>query len=144
MHEKHYIAELGGWQGFKVGTVGRYDSEAKGIRDEVWIELYPDPDHPMTCSGCEEPTRMVHDCSERWIRDLPVWGADTLLLVHLRRVKCSRCGTAMEKVAGYASQVLQKRDMMFLTNNPGATGPMEETSCLVRRVSNWRSIGKSF
>ena len=99
MHEKHYIAELGGWQGFKVGTVGRYDSEAKGIRDEVWIELYPDPDHPMTCSGCEEPTRMVHDCSERWIRDLPVWGADTLLLVHLRRVKCSRCGTAMEKVA---------------------------------------------
>ena len=99
MNEKHYIAQLGGWQGFKVGTVRRFDSKGNGMRDEVWIELYPDPEYPMICSRCSEKVSAVHEWTERWIRDLPAWGADTRLLVHLRRVKCARCGTAIEKVA---------------------------------------------
>lgn len=99
MNEKHYIAQLGGWQGFKVGTVSRFDSKGDGMRDEVWIELYPDSECPMTCSKCVEKVSAVHEWTERWIRDLPAWGADTRLLVHLRRVKCPRCGTAIEKVA---------------------------------------------
>ncbi len=99
MNEKHYIAQLGGWQGFKVGTVSRFDSKGNGMRDEVWIELYPDPEYPMICSRCSEKVSAVHEWTERWIRDLPAWGADTRLLVHLRRVKCARCGTAIEKVA---------------------------------------------
>lgn len=99
MPEKQYIAELGDWQGFKVGTVGRFDSEADEVRSEIWIELFPDESCPMECSGCGEMVTQVHERVERWIQDLPAWGADTQLLVHLRRVKCRRCTTAMEKVS---------------------------------------------
>ncbi len=99
MPEKKYIAELGDWQGFKVGSVGRFDSEAQNIRSEIWIELFPDKSMPMECSGCGEIVTKVHEYVERWIDDLPAWGADTKLLVHLRRVKCESCGTRMEKVA---------------------------------------------
>ena len=98
MPEKKYIAELGDWQGFRVGSTGRYDSDVAEIRPEIWIELFPDETIPMECSGCGEIATKVHECVERWINDLPAWGADTELLVHLRRVKCVRCGTAMEKV----------------------------------------------
>ena len=98
MPEKKYIEELGDWQGFRVGSVGRYDSEVPENRSEIWIELFPDKSRPMECSGCGEIAMRVHERVERWIRDLPAWGADTRLLVHLRRVKCIRCGTAMEKV----------------------------------------------
>lgn len=96
---KKYIAELGSWQGFKVGSTGRYDYSAPDVRSEIWIELFPDESLPVECSGCEEVVKSVHDRVERWVRDLPAWGADTKLLVHLRRVKCERCGTRMEKVS---------------------------------------------
>lgn len=99
MPEKKYIAELGSWQGFKVGTANRYDSASSDVRSEIWVELFPDESKAMACSGCEEVVTSVHDRVERWIRDLPAWGADTQLLVHLRRVKCQRCGTRMEKVS---------------------------------------------
>ena len=98
MPDKKYIAELGNWQGFKVGTTSRYDYSAPDVRSEIWVELFPDESLPMECSGCEEVVTSVHERVERWIRDLPAWGADTKLLVHLRRVKCERCGTRMEKV----------------------------------------------
>jgi len=99
MPERQYIAELGDWQGFKVGTVDRFDSEAEGVRSEIWIELFPDEAIPMECSGCGEIVTKVHERIERWVRDLPAWGADTQLLVHLRRTKCAQCGTPMEKVS---------------------------------------------
>lgn len=98
MPDKKYIAELGSWQGFKVGTVSRYDSAASDVRSEIWVELFPDESSPMECSGCGEVVTSVHERVERWIRDLPAWGADTRLLVHMRRVKCERCGTRMELV----------------------------------------------
>lgn len=98
MHEKHYIEKLGDWQGFKVNTVGRHETNEHRERPEIWIELYPDTSCPMICSGCLQESKHVHDWSERWVRDLPAWGADTLLLVHIRRVKCTHCGTAMERV----------------------------------------------
>jgi len=97
MPEKKYIAELGDWQGFKVGSVGRFDSQAEGIPSEIWIELFPDETWPMKCSGCGDIVTKVHDRIERWVQDLPAWGAHTRLLVHLRRVKCVRCGTPLEQ-----------------------------------------------
>jgi transposase len=98
MLEKKYIAELGNWQGFEVGTVERRQAEGEGTHDEVWIELFPERTRPMRCSGCLQESDRIHDWTERWVRDLPAWGAATLLLVHLRRVKCARCHTAMEEV----------------------------------------------
>ena len=98
MREKDYIAELGGWQGFEVCTVGRRQAGDGEERPEIWVELFPDRTRPMSCSGCSQEVDSIHDWTERWIRDLPAWGADTRLLVHVRRVKCARCHTAMEEI----------------------------------------------
>jgi transposase len=40
----------------------------------------------------------VHDTSERWVRDLPVFDAETHLLIHRRRVACERCGPKLERL----------------------------------------------
>lgn len=98
MHETHYIEKLGNWQGFIVGTVGRFEIDENRKRPEIWIELFPDTSCPMICSKCFQESKHVHDWNERWIRDLSAWGADTLLLVHIRRVRCDNCGTAMENI----------------------------------------------
>ncbi len=98
MPGKEYIAELGDWQGFAVGTTGRLDSDASDAVSKVWIELFPDRSRPVSCSGCGGVVESVHDWTQRWVRDLPAWGAETSLLVHFRRMKCARCGTAMEEI----------------------------------------------
>lgn len=98
MPVKDYIAELGAWQGFQVRTTGRFDSDSPDFGGEIWIELFPDLSLPVFCSGCGDLVESVHEWTERWVRDLPAWGAETSLLVHLRRMKCARCGTAMEEI----------------------------------------------
>src|SRR5262245_24068864 len=50
------------------------------------------------CSGCKEEVPRVHDVTERWVRDLPLLDARTLLLVH-RRVQCPRCGPKLEQLS---------------------------------------------
>ena len=97
MLDKQYIAQLGGWQGFEVVLIERRLGE-QGEADEIWIDLFPDRERPMTCSGCGQVSECIHDWTERWVRDLSAWGAQTYLLVHVRRVKCNRCSTAMEEV----------------------------------------------
>jgi transposase len=42
---------------------------------------------------------VVHDTDERWVRDLPILGADTHLLVHRVRVKCPGCGPKLEDLS---------------------------------------------
>lgn len=37
-------------------------------------------------------TDKVYDTEERWVRDLPILGAQTHLLVERRRVSCPFCG----------------------------------------------------
>jgi transposase len=97
MLDKKYIAELGDWQGFEVALIERRLRD-DGNGHEIWIDLFPDRTRPMSCSGCSQVSERIHDWEERWVRDLPAWGAATVLLVHLRRVKCDHCGTAMEEV----------------------------------------------
>ena len=98
MPEKEYIAALGDWQGYTVGSCSRYETVAAKAPSEIWVELFPDSSLPVFCSRCGELVDRVHEWVERWIRDLPAWGAETLLLVHMRRMKCGQCGTAMEEV----------------------------------------------
>jgi transposase len=86
------MALLGGWEGHAVGTVERFEAGVKGPRCEVWIELHPKVDGPLVCDACGGRADGVHDHEERWVRDLPVFDADTWLLVHRRRVWCGRCG----------------------------------------------------
>ena len=97
MSERDSIAALGDWQDFTAGTIGRFAAGEMSPREEVWIELFPKR-KTMVCSGCMKSVTRIHDSSERWIRDLPVWGADTYLLLHRRRVKCKRCGIGLEYI----------------------------------------------
>jgi len=90
-------ALLGGWDGYRVGTVGRFEASVERRRPEVWIELHPTAGL-LRCSGCLEECSATHDVTARWIRDLPLLDADTRLLVHRRRVACPRCGPRLEHV----------------------------------------------
>jgi transposase len=92
-------AVLGGWEGYTLGTVGRFAAGEDGrTRAEVHLELLPLREHPRTCSGCGKPCRSVHDTAERWVDDLPILGADTRLLVHRVRVACPDCGPKLEQL----------------------------------------------
>lgn len=88
---------LGGWDGYRVGTVGRFEASAERPRAEVWIELHPTSER-LRCSGCMEESVAIHDVTPRWVRDLPLLDAETRLLVHRRRVECPRCGPKLEHV----------------------------------------------
>lgn len=92
MSGEQCMALLGGWEGHSVGTVGRFEAGDKGPRAQVWIELHPKAEAPMRCHTCGAESDQVHDTEERWVRDLPVFDADTWLLVQRRRVWCGRCG----------------------------------------------------
>jgi transposase len=78
--------------------VDRFEAGVKGPRAQVWIELLPLAGRPMRCSGCGRFRSKVHDTCERWVRDLPVFDAETHLLVHRRRVACPRCGPRVERL----------------------------------------------
>jgi transposase len=93
-------AVLGGWEGYTVGTVGRFEAGVDGReRPEVRLELHPVGGHPRVCSGCGHRCRSIHDTTERWVDDLPILGADPRLLVHRVRVACPACGPKVERLA---------------------------------------------
>ena len=96
MSGQDITAVLGVWEGYRIGTVGRFEAGEKGSTAEVWIELLPDPRHSMVCGGCGQVVTQVHETTQRWIRDLPILDAQTHLLVHRRRVVCPRCGPKLE------------------------------------------------
>ncbi len=96
MSKEQLTALLGAWEGYRIGTVGRFEAGQKGPTAQAWIELLPDDDHPMRCSGCGQFVTQVHETTQRWVRDLPILDAQTHLLVHRRRVLCPRCGPKLE------------------------------------------------
>lgn len=98
MSDYQCIAALGGWEGYRVGSVSRFEAGTKGRQAQVWIELLPQVGLPMRCSGCGRFRSRVHDTSERWVRDLPIFDAETHLLIHRRRVACPRCGPKLERL----------------------------------------------
>ncbi len=98
MSDQQCIAALGGWEGYRVGAVERFEAGIKGRRSQVWIELLPREGLAMRCSGCGRFQSRAHDTAERWVRDLPVFDAETHLLIHRRRVACPRCGPKVERL----------------------------------------------
>lgn len=92
---------LGGWEGYELGTVGRL-KESPAAPEVVWIELLPRADRIKICSGCRQAVDTVHDCEERWVRDLPLFDTPVELLVHRCRVNCSRCGPKLEHLTWLA------------------------------------------
>jgi transposase len=100
MADAKLIEVLGGWEGYALGTIGRMPTDSDG--DDVLIELHPLRKHPRRCSGCGRTTMAVHDTVERWVRDLPLFDADTWLLVHRVRVACPTCGPKLEDLSWLA------------------------------------------
>ena len=99
MSKEELTALLGGWEGYRIATTGRFAAGDKGPLPQVWIELVPLADSPMLCSGCGQHVAHVHETTERWIRELPILDAQTHLLVHRRRVLCPTCGPKLEALS---------------------------------------------
>ena len=97
MSGKDLIEKLGEWEGYCIGTAGRVTVD-NGTQ-EIWLELLPDPDHPPVCSHCGHRADAIHQTTERWVRDLPMFGVTTRLLVHRRRVHCPHCGPKLEHLS---------------------------------------------
>ena len=92
-----YTAILGKWEGYWVRHAGRVTPEGSE-QEEVWIELAAEP-RTMRCSCCGDVVDSVHDCEERWVRDLPILDAPTWLLLSRYRVDCPRCGPKLEALS---------------------------------------------
>lgn len=86
---------LVGWEGYRVGTVERFEAGVKGPTAEVWIELIREPG-PFICSGCGRSCERYHDWEERWVRDLPILDAQTHVCVQRFRAACPDCGPKIE------------------------------------------------
>lgn len=98
MPDTELIGRLGVWEGYSVVRAQRYEAGSDGSRPRVWVELAPIPGQPMTCDGCGRRTGILHDVSERVIRDLPLFDAETYIRMSRRRVRCSRCGPRLERL----------------------------------------------
>lgn len=99
MPDTELIGRLGVWEGYSVVRAQRYEAGDDGGRARVWVELVPLPGRRMTCDGCGRRVVAVHDVSERVIRDLPLFDAETYLRVPRRRVQCPRCGPKVERLS---------------------------------------------
>lgn len=94
-------ALLGTWEGYRVGTVGRFEAGELGDGSktpQVLIELVRRPG-PKICSGCGRRCEKWHDWEERWVRDLPILDAETHLCVQRFRVACPDCGPRVEELS---------------------------------------------
>lgn len=92
MSDKELITRLGRWPDHRVGTIERFEAGEKGPTAEVWIELHPQAGRRLICDGCGCEASAVHEISERWVRDLPLFDAQTHLCVWRCRVWCDHCG----------------------------------------------------
>jgi transposase len=92
---------LGGWEGYGLGTVGRWEADPEQERSgpEIWLELIPLRDRVKRCSGCGQEVSEVHDVQMRWVRELPILDMTTRLLVHRCRLACPRCGPKLEELS---------------------------------------------
>ena len=87
---------LGEWEGYEVTGATRRQDEA------VEIELTPIDGRPGVCSGCQQEVAAVHDYEPRRVRDLPILGAFTTLLLARRRLACPQCGPKLEHLSWLA------------------------------------------
>ncbi len=98
MTKKQFIKLLGGWKGYEVEDVQRYEADEDRATPEIHVTLVPRRGVMRLCSGCGQSVMHVHDVEERWVRDLPILDAETWLLISRVRVACPRCGPKLEEL----------------------------------------------
>ncbi len=87
------ITRLGCWEGYRVAAVERFATVGRGDRPRVWIALEPIPGRRLRCERCGGSGGAVHDVTDRWVRDLPLFDTETWLQVRRCRVWCVGCGS---------------------------------------------------
>lgn len=97
MSRRQCRAVLWGWEGYRVDRVERV-AGGGGSRAQVRIFLRAVSGRSMRCSGCHGLVDRVHEVVERWVRDLPVFEAESWVRVPRRRVACPRCGPKLEEL----------------------------------------------
>lgn len=70
--------------------------------DHCVIKLQPDPSHSPRCSRCGQHCSRVHDTHRRRVRDADLFEYRVWLEVPVRRVQCSQCGVARERLSWLA------------------------------------------
>ena len=79
MPEAESIGRLGRWEGYRVGTVQRFEAGDKGPRAQVWIELHPDPQRRKVCDRCGQECRRNRERIETLHREgFTAWQRDGL------------------------------------------------------------------
>ena len=94
MSEHQDIEKLGCWEGYRVKGVGR---RRRRGREQVVIELEA-REGPGICDNCGGETEQEHERVAREVRDLPILGADTVLVMERRRMECEGCGPRIERL----------------------------------------------
>lgn len=86
---------LGDWEGYEAVA-------ARRKRGMVEIDLDPVAGRPGTCIGCGREVAAVHGYERRRVRDLPILGAPTTLVLRRRRLACPHCGPKLERLTWLA------------------------------------------
>ena len=89
------IEFLGEWEGYRVGKVRR---KLWGSRQRVVISLGEKVGHVGVCEGCGCTVEAVHERVSREVRDLPILGTETVLVMQRRRLECPDCGPTLERL----------------------------------------------
>ena len=98
MDAKEWEAVVGGWEGFEIERVERLLEGTPPV-PTMRFYLRAQLDYARRCSRCGEPVIEVHDYTERRIRDLPVFEAETWIVFPHARVACPRCGPTVARVS---------------------------------------------
>jgi transposase len=91
-------ALLGGWPGFRLVDVRREGATLARPVPRIVLTLEAVPGQPRRCHRCGEVVGEVHEVTPRKVRDLPILDAETWLVVPRVRLRCPRCGPAVEVV----------------------------------------------
>ena len=71
----------------------------RGPGKRVVIELEAEPGGTGVCHRCGRSVGKVHERVSREVRDLPVFDAQTTLVMERRRLQCPSCGPVIERVS---------------------------------------------
>ena len=66
MSKAQITALLGEWEGYKVGTIQRFEAGQKGPKAQVWIELLPEKKPALVCSGCGQVSHLAAFYGPHW------------------------------------------------------------------------------
>jgi len=88
-------------------TLALKGHKVKKVKEEgeaITAQLVPRKNSKPVCSGCGKRRPGYDTLPERTWRHVPLWGIPVVLTYRPRRVKCARCGIAVEKMSWSAGK----------------------------------------